>query len=65
MSEKDEWKALLEDFKKFFTAQREAETEGNTEFTCPLCGGNAYWGRASSNNHLHTGCRDCRFRSLE
>ena len=49
----------------FMQAQREAEEEGREEFTCPLCGGTAFWGRARVNNHLHCGCKGCGFRMME
>jgi len=29
-------------------------------FTCPLCGGEAHAGRASTNGHIHTRCEDCK-----
>lgn len=49
----------------FMKAQITAENEGKKEFVCPICGGKAYWGRSSYNNHLHSGCRDCRFYMIE
>lgn len=49
----------------FMKAQGEAEQEGRHEFTCPLCGGKAEWGRARGNNHLHCGCKGCGFRMME
>lgn len=49
----------------FMRAQKEAEKSGKKEFTCPLCGGEAWWGRAPSNGHLHCGCRKCGFRLME
>lgn len=49
----------------FMNAQQEAEAEGREEFTCPLCGGTAIWGRARGNNHLHCGCKGCGFRMME
>ena len=45
----------------FMRAREEAEKNGKKEFTCPLCGGEAWWGRAPSNGHLRCGCRKCRF----
>lgn len=50
---------------KFFEAQSEAEEKGEHEFTCPLCGGHAHWDRSEYNNHLHTGCDDCKFFIIE
>lgn len=49
----------------FIEAQREAEKEGKNEFICPLCGGDAWWGRAEVNNHLHCGCRKCGYLLME
>ena len=49
----------------FMQAQQEAEKEGLEEFTCPLCGGTAEWGRARVNNHLHCGCKGCGFSMVE
>ena len=49
----------------FLIAQQEAEAEGREEFTCPICGGTAIWGRARGNNHLHCGCKGCGFRMME
>lgn len=43
----------------FMQARMEAEKDGRKEFTCPLCGGEAWWGRAPSNGHLRSGCRKC------
>lgn len=49
----------------FMKAQMEAEKKGEEEFVCPLCGGEAWWGRSSYNNHLHCGCRKCGFKMME
>ena len=49
----------------FLIAQQEAEAEGREEFSCTLCGGTAFWGRARVNNHLHCGCKGCGFRMME
>ena len=49
----------------FMKAQMEAEKKGKEEFACPLCGGDAWWGRSSYNNHLHCGCRKCGFKMME
>lgn len=56
---------MIDQIAAFMKAQQEAEQEGRHEFTCPLCGGKAEWGRARGNNHLHCGCRDCGFRMME
>ena len=52
-------------YKKFMSAQEEAEKFQREHFTCPLCGGPAWWGRSEINNHLHTGCQKCGFRMME
>lgn len=49
----------------FMKAQQEAEEAGETEFTCPLCGAKAMWGRSPYNNHLHCGCKGCGIRMME
>lgn len=46
-------------------AQDEAEDNGKEEFTCPLCGGEAYWFRSMYNNHLHIRCKNCSMRMDE
>ena len=56
---------MISDMFRFFEAQRKAEENGEKDFECPLCGGHARWGRASNNHHLHTGCQDCGFVSME
>lgn len=50
---------------KFLKAQHEAEEAGKEEFTCPVCGGNARWGRAALNGHLHCGCEKCGMKVIE
>lgn len=52
-------------YKKFISAQEEAEKFQRKHFTCPLCGGSAWWERSEINNHLCTGCRKCGFRLME
>ena len=49
----------------FMKAQMEAEQKGEDEFVCPLCGGDAWLGRSSYNNHLRCGCRKCGFKMME
>lgn len=50
----------------FLAAQAKAEKNRKRQFTCPLCGGIAEWGRATGyNNHLHAGCHKCGFRIME
>ena len=56
---------MLDKIIAFMQAQQEAEKEGREEFTCPLCGGTANWGRARVNNHLHCGCKGCGFSMVE
>ena len=50
---------------KFLKAQGESEKKCEENFTCPLCGGIAWWGRASINGHLHAGCEGCDFRIIQ
>lgn len=56
---------MAKDIKLFMDAQKKAEEHGEQEFTCPLCGSTAVWGRAPDNNHLHCGCRGCGFTMME
>ncbi len=56
---------IYEQIKAFMQARDEAEKANKEEFKCPLCGGDAWWGRSSYNNHLHCGCRKCGFRMME
>lgn len=58
-------KQTIEELIKFMKAQQEAEERGEQEFTCPICGAVASWGRAKSNNHLHCGCNGCGFSMIE
>lgn len=50
---------------EFIKAQQEAEEIGEEEFVCPICGGHAWWGRSSYNNHLHCGCEGCGIMVVE
>lgn len=63
MTEQDkaEFKEAEDRMFTFMKARREAEEAGQKHFTCPLCGGDAWWARAAINNHLHTKCNDCGF----
>lgn len=56
---------FMADIKAFTDALKKAEEHGGQEFTCPLCGATAVWGRAPGNNHLHCGCRGCGFTIME
>ena len=44
---------------RLLTAQAQAEERGNTTFPCPVCGGEAYWGRRVGNGRLLCGCKKC------
>lgn len=50
---------------KFLEAQDKAERQKEYFFTCPLCGGVAFWRRAKENNHLYTRCQSCGFRLIQ
>lgn len=56
---------IYESIELFTKAQEKAEKNNKEEFVCPLCGGEAWWGRAESNNHLHAGCKKCGFRIMQ
>lgn len=49
----------MKDMFTFLKAQQIAEEDGQSEFTCPVCGGKAWWSRSSYNNHLHCRCEKC------
>ena len=49
----------------FMKARQAAEEHWKTEFVCPICGGNAWWGRSTYNNHLHCGCEKCEIIMME
>ena len=55
----------MEEIFKFIEAQAQAEADGKNEFTCPICGGVAWWYRAEYNNHIHSGCNNCGFKMME
>ena len=55
----------MDDIFKYLKAQQEAEEQGKEEFTCPICGGQAFWGRSSINNHLHSRCENCGIRVMQ
>lgn len=46
---------------RFLDALSDAEQAGEKEFTCPLCGGKASWGKSSYNGHIHAYCEYCGF----
>ena len=56
---------IVKQMMAYDAAQKEAEKAGKHEFTCPLCGGNAWWERAKINNHLHTFCDKCGFGFMQ
>lgn len=59
-------KEFIDIMVNFSKAQKEAEKAGMKNFECPLCGGQAYWGRAVRvNNHLYCGCNGCGIRIQE
>ena len=55
----------MNDALDFLAALNKAEKENRQEFTCPICGGNAFWTRSQYNGHIHAGCTKCRIRVLE
>ena len=44
---------------RLLTAQAQAEERGDKTFPCPVCGGEAYWGRIIRNGRLLCGCKKC------
>lgn len=49
----------------FLEAMQEAEEQGEHEFMCPLCGGDAWWKRSNYNGHFHAGCDKCGMLVME
>ena len=56
---------MMNSIVKYLKAEMEAEEKGEQDFTCPLCGGDAFWVRSPYNNHKHSGCRKCGMRVME
>jgi transcription elongation factor Elf1 len=56
---------FMDSLYKYLKAEQEAEENGKQEFTCPLCGGEAFWVRSPYNGHKHSGCRKCGMRVME
>lgn len=56
---------MMEALGDFLAALSEAQERGEREFTCPLCGGKAFWGRSPGNGHIHAGCDGCGMRIME
>lgn len=56
---------IIMEIKLFLKALQDAEAEGQNEFTCPLCGGQAVWTRSQYNDHVHCGCKRCGFHMME
>lgn len=50
---------------KYLEALIEAEAKSKEEFTCPLCGGKAWWARSRINNHLRSKCEQCGFAIIQ
>ena len=44
---------------RLLTAQAQAEERGETCFPCPVCGGEARWGRINSNSRMVCRCKGC------
>lgn len=55
----------INDIFQYLKAQQEAEEQGKDEFVCPICGGQAFWGRSRINNHLHSRCESCGIEVME
>jgi predicted RNA-binding Zn-ribbon protein involved in translation (DUF1610 family) len=57
--------SFMRDIFRYLKAEMEAEEKGTHEFTCPLCGGEAFWIRSPYNNHKHSGCKKCGMKVHE
>lgn len=44
---------------RLLAAQAQAEEKGEGVFPCPVCGGEACWGRLVGNNRLLCSCKSC------
>lgn len=55
----------MDEIVEFLKAQAKAEEAGQEEFKCPICGGEAWWGLAEGNGHLHCGCQGCGIQVME
>lgn len=44
---------------RLLTAQAQAEEREEAVFSCPVCGGEAYWSRGYENGRLLCGCKKC------
>ena len=44
---------------RLLSAQTQAEELEEAVFSCPVCGGEAYWSRRSENGRLLCGCKKC------
>lgn len=55
----------MDDIFKYLKAQQEAEDRDEHEFKCPICGGQAFWGRSPINGHLCSRCEKCGFGLIE
>ena len=56
---------FMDSIMKYIKAEIEAIEKGEQEFTCPLCGGDAFWVRSPYNGHKHSGCRKCGMKVME
>lgn len=60
---------MFEKFEKWIKAETEASENlkrGETkQFTCPICGGDAFVGKSSYNGHKLSYCRNCKMRIIE
>jgi hypothetical protein len=50
---------------KFINAEAEAVEKGEHGFTCPLCGGRAFWVCSPYDGHRHSGCTNCKVSVME
>ena len=50
---------------RLLDAQAQAEERGEIVFPCPVCGGEAYWGRLFENGRRLCGCKGCGMYLME
>lgn len=56
---------FMKEIERFLKKLNEAVEKDEHTFTCPLCGNEAHWSRATGNGHLHCVCKGCGILMME